>query len=245
MSYCAIDFGHTNYKIAFIENDNIISFQKHSYNDRLIFDGMIAKIKSMGCDKILCCNVLNESIINSIVSDFPQDMKNILKFFSSEDCQKHITLAYNDNIKRLGADRALNLVGASTKTKNDLIVIDAGTATTIDYLDSSKNHIGGIILPGKNLIDNIFHEMLDFDFSEERLVADIFSKNTRSCIENGSLISAYYAINNILDKMIKSKDCVVEIYVTGGNAKDIIDNCNYPLIHVESLLFDGLVVLEA
>jgi pantothenate kinase type III len=59
------------------------------------------------------------------------------------------------------------------------------------------------------------------------------------------LISAYYAINNILDKMIKSKDCVVEIYVTGGNAKDIIDNCNYPLIHVESLLFDGLVVLEA
>ena len=45
--------------------------------------------------------------------------------------------------------------------------------------------------------------------------------------------------------MIKSKDCVVEIYVTGGNAKDIIDNCNYPLIHVESLLFDGLVVLEA
>ena len=38
MSYCAIDFGHTNYKIAFIENDNIISFQKHSYNDRLIFD---------------------------------------------------------------------------------------------------------------------------------------------------------------------------------------------------------------
>jgi type III pantothenate kinase len=107
-------------------------------------------------------------------------MKNIFKFFSSEDCQKHITLAYNDNIKRLGADRALNLVGASTKTKNDLIVIDAGTATTIDYLDSSKNHIGGIILPGKNLIDNIFHEMLDFDFSEERLVADIFSKKTLS-----------------------------------------------------------------
>lgn len=244
MNYCAIDFGHTNYKIAFIENGNIILFQKNNYNDRLIFDDLIIKIKSMGCEKILCCNVLNENIINSIISDFPPDMKNILEFFSSEDCQKHISLAYKDDVKRLGADRALNLVGASVKTKNDLIVIDAGTATTIDYLDSNKNHIGGIILPSKHLIDNIFHEMLDFDFSEELLSSDIFSNNTRSCIENGSSISAYYAINNILDKMLESKNSVVEIYVTGGNAKDIIDNCNYPLIHVESLLFDGLVVLK-
>ena len=156
MNYCAIDFGHTNYKIAFIENGNIILFQKNSYNDRLIFDDLIIKIKSMGCEKILCCNVLNENIINSIISDFPPDMKNILEFFSSEDCQKHISLAYKDDVKRLGADRALNLVGASVKTKNDLIVIDAGTATTIDYLDSNKNHIGGIILPSKHLIDNIF-----------------------------------------------------------------------------------------
>ena len=44
--------------------------------------------------------------------------------------------------------------------------------------------------------------------------------------------------------MIKLKNNNLDIYVTGGNASLVIDNCNYPLIHVESLLFEGLVVLE-
>jgi hypothetical protein len=44
--------------------------------------------------------------------------------------------------------------------------------------------------------------------------------------------------------MFEIKKNMPKIYVTGGNAKHIIDNCNYPIIHVESLLFDGLVVLD-
>ena len=67
----------------------------------------------------------------------------------------------------MGSDRAINLVSASQKTNNDLIVIDSGTATTIDYLDSGKTHCGGIILPSSTIINNFFNEMLDFDFNEE------------------------------------------------------------------------------
>ena len=127
----------------------------------------------------------------------------------------------------------------------DIIVIDAGTATTIDYLDFNKNHIGGIILPSKKLIDSVFFEMLDFDFSNEELIEGIFSSNTRSSIENGSTISAYHSINNTLDKMIEGRGVTPEIYVTGGNSKSVLDNCNYPIIHVESLLFEGILVFEA
>jgi type III pantothenate kinase len=245
MNFYAIDFGHTNYKIAFIENGNVVSVHTNNYQDKFAFSELNVKIKESECKKILCCNVLSKYIIDKVIGELPFETKNILKFFNSEDCQKYISLAYKKNINRLGADRAINLVGASKKTKTDLVVIDAGTATTIDYLDSAQNHLGGIIVPSKNIIDNIFSEILDFNFSDEEFVDNIFSTNTRSCIENGSAISAYGVINNILDKMFEIKKNIPKIYVTGGNAKHIIDNCNYPIIHVESLLFDGLVVLDA
>ena len=244
MNFCAIDFGHTNYKLALIQDGNIFSVQKNSYENISELNNLSAIVKKFNCEKVVCCNVLKETDLQLIMNELPSDLKEIIKFINSEDCNKYISLAYKNNLNNLGVDRALNLVGASVKTNKDIIVIDAGTATTIDYLDSRKNHIGGIILPSKELIDSIFMEMLDFDFSNDELTEGIFSSNTRSSIENGSTISAYHSINNILDKMIESRNITPDIFVTGGNSKCILDNCNYPIIHVESLLFEGILVFE-
>ena len=56
-----------------------------------------------------------------------------------------------DEPQNLGADRALNAIAAHDKHKGDLIVVDFGTATTFDVVDSSGAYKGGIIAPGINL----------------------------------------------------------------------------------------------
>ena len=56
-----------------------------------------------------------------------------------------------DEPHNVGADRALNAIAAHAKHKGDLIVIDFGTATTFDVVDSSGAYKGGIIAPGINL----------------------------------------------------------------------------------------------
>jgi type III pantothenate kinase len=56
-----------------------------------------------------------------------------------------------DEPENVGADRALNAIGAHAKYKGDLIVIDFGTATTFDHVDSKGAYAGGIIAPGINL----------------------------------------------------------------------------------------------
>src|SRR6476620_6859447 len=56
-----------------------------------------------------------------------------------------------DEPHNVGADRALNAIGAHAKHKCDLIVIDFGTATTFDVVDASGAYKGGIIAPGINL----------------------------------------------------------------------------------------------
>lgn len=243
MNYYAIDFGHTNCKIAFFKNGNLSSMCSYNYLENSTADNIYNEIKKEKFEKILCCNVLSEKMVYSILDKLPREIQDNIKFFKSTDCSEYIDLSYKKNIDRLGSDRAINLVSASQKTNNDLIVIDSGTATTIDYLDSGKTHCGGIILPSSNSINSFFNEMLDFDFNEENFTEGVFSRNTRSCIENGSFFSAYVVINNVIDTMKKSKTSDPDIFVTGGNAKHVIDNCNYPAIHVESLLFDGLMVL--
>ena len=56
-----------------------------------------------------------------------------------------------DEPNSVGADRALNAIGAHAKHPGDLVVIDFGTATTFDVVDASGAYKGGIIAPGINL----------------------------------------------------------------------------------------------
>ncbi len=56
-----------------------------------------------------------------------------------------------DEPSTLGADRAVNALAAHAKHKGDLIVIDFGTATTLDVVDFNGAYKGGIIAPGINL----------------------------------------------------------------------------------------------
>ncbi len=56
-----------------------------------------------------------------------------------------------DEPQNVGADRALNVIAAHSKYPGDLVLIDFGTATTFDVVDSSGAYKGGIIAPGINL----------------------------------------------------------------------------------------------
>ncbi|WP_226700719.1 type III pantothenate kinase [Qipengyuania gaetbuli] len=97
-------------------------------------------------------------IIGSVV---PRSIHNLTvlaqKYFGLEpliagqdEAQWGITIDV-DEPRSLGADRALNTIAAHEKYEGDLIVIDFGTATTIDAVDFTGAYKGGIIAPGINL----------------------------------------------------------------------------------------------
>ena len=53
-----------------------------------------------------------------------------------------------DNPKELGPDRIANSVGGYDKVERSVIIVDLGTATTIDIVNRKKEYIGGLIAPG-------------------------------------------------------------------------------------------------
>src|SRR5258705_7545386 len=68
-------------------------------------------------------------------------------------CQEYhgLTNGYLDPTL-LGADRWLALIGAWTKARSALCVVDAGTAVKVDSVDAGGQHLGGLIAPGIHLM---------------------------------------------------------------------------------------------
>lgn len=63
-----------------------------------------------------------------------------------------------DHPDEVGADRLVNAVAANERYGGPLIVIDFGTATTFDVIDSKGNYCGGVIAPGINLSLEALHQ---------------------------------------------------------------------------------------
>ena len=149
----AIDIGNTNTSIGIWNKDNLV--------DTCAISSDIKKT----CDEygILLTTILNHkdflseikgAIISSVVPKLSETFSDaILKYLKI----KAINLTHKskmpvklnlDNNKEIGADRIANASAAAIKYKLPAIVIDFGTATTFDIVNSNGEFVGGIIAPG-------------------------------------------------------------------------------------------------
>ncbi len=95
---------------------------------------------------IACCSVvpgINHSLSNAFIKYFGQKA-----LFIQAGVKTGLKLKYA-NPKEIGADRIAAAIGAvNLKEKTNLIVIDMGTATTVDIITADKEYLGGAIMPG-------------------------------------------------------------------------------------------------
>ena len=85
---------------------------------------------------------------------------------ASEASALGVTNAY-DEPERLGVDRWLALLAAADLCDGDCMIIDAGSAITLDLLRADGRHLGGAILPGRQTTIERFREIFSYiDFDE-------------------------------------------------------------------------------
>lgn len=102
-----------------------------------------------------------------------------------------VTTAYDD-ATRLGIDRWLALVGAFDEQPKATVIIDAGTAITVDWLDENGQHLGGWIAPGVNLMrESVVTRTpkVFIDAGEQWGKAHQLGQNTTDCLLNGCVNS--------------------------------------------------------
>ena len=142
--------------------------------------------------------------------------------------------------RQLGAD----LVTGLNEYPVPFIVIDMGTAITVSVVNSKKQYIGGMILPGIGIsLDALTARASQLSGISIDAPKHVIGRNTIECMKSGVLYSNAAAIDGIIDRVEEELGEKTTVIATGGLAKKIISHCKKEIILDEDLLLKGLLVI--
>ena len=226
-----IDLGNTRVKYA-IYLDSVL--QKLEYSlENLICDLEQNKEKTI--------NILLSGSGNIDNIDTVQLKKYSSTLIKSSDIENFpLSFGYS-NRRECGFDRIADCVGALTlKPRKPLLVIDAGTCITYNYIDATSCFLGGNISPG---VDIRFKSLNDYTHKLSLVKAQTpfggIANNTHDSILNGVLQGILFEIQAYLSHF-RSENPDGEIIITGGSSKFFIDKLSDDIIFIEDLGFRGL-----
>jgi type III pantothenate kinase len=191
----------------------------------------------------------NQAGVARVISAFPiPQLAAPLVINNSENFPLDIQV---DEPHRVGLDRLLNSIAANSHTANGspTIIVDCGTATTIDLVSSTGIFEGGAILPGFDLSAralNLYTEALPL-FTMEQLVGDSNSppeslgKNTETAIASGVYWSQVGAVREIVTRMTSEMQDF-NLVMTGGGSHLLVPHFKHAK-HIPQLALMGLVIV--
>jgi len=147
--------------------------------------------------------------------------------------------------EKLGVDRWLAVIATHAMQRGAACIVSVGTAMTIDGVDASGRHLGGVIVPGPHLmISSLLSNTSDIAtrMSDEQTVHRVFANHTKAAVHQGCAQALAGLIDRALAEMEREVGARPRLLLTGG-ACDIVA----PLIgtheRVEDLVLRGLAVL--
>lgn len=197
-----------------------------------------------GVDGVIASNVAGPTFATRLAGILGIHCKCDIHFVRSVRCAFGLTNAYTEP-RQFGVDRWVGMVGARAEFKTALCVIDAGTAVTIDAIDKSGTHLGGLIVPGIDLIASGFLKNAHDVQPRKRSARmpskglGIFARNTHSAVYNGALSAACGAIEHSI-RALRGAGQRPKIVLTGGDASRILKQLEGKFVHRPHLVLQGL-----
>lgn len=124
-----------------------------------------------------------------------------------------------------GQDRLLNAIAAFDHLKQACIVVDCGTAITVDFVDGEGVFQGGAILPGANMQLHALHQGTAA-LPHVHLAAPApgpFGKDTTQAMLHGVYYGVRGAVRHLAERYAEAYEAYPPIIVTGGDAPIIFD----------------------
>lgn len=190
--------------------------------------------------RVLACSVAGEQAVNA-VERTADALGWSLTWLVSQPAQCGVTNTYA-NPAQLGADRWAALIGARQLCRVDCLVVNAGTATTIDVLDRNGIFQGGLILPGIDLMraslarNTARLPLADGDYRP-------LPRNTSDAIASGALQATAGAIARMFAHVAEGAGATC--FLTGGAAAALLPLLEVPLRAVDHLVLEGLLQIAS
>ncbi|HNS32951.1 MAG TPA: type III pantothenate kinase [bacterium] len=152
-----------------------------------------------------------------------------------EDCGISLKIR---NPGTVGVDRVLNCVAALKLFGGNVVIVDIGTAVTVDILSLKREFIGGFILPGPRLwLESLKNTAM---INESKISeAPIPGRDTGEAVFAGLKYGLAGAINGILDNVFK-KYPSAKLVLTGGGSYQFLKHVRFKKKIREHLTLEGI-----
>lgn len=153
-----------------------------------------------------------------------------------------VRIAYADPT-RFGVDRWLTLIAAHAESQQATLIVDAGTAATFDLLLADGRHLGGLILPGIEMMRTSLLAGTQIPRIESEPVGDPWATDTGAAVAAGSVQALGALASRLYDRLADESGTVPCLLLTGGDAQRLRLALDRPVTEIPDLVLRGLARL--
>ena len=246
----AIDIGNTNIVIGCIKDDEIL-FKARIATDRLrTSDQYGVEIKNMLEAFGISRDDIDDCIIASVVPPvFNSVQTGVLKVIGKQPMVVGPGLKTGLNIhmdipSQVGSDLIVAAVAALAEYPAPLVLIDLGTATTIEVIEPENVFIGGLIFPGVMVsLDSLTSHTAQLPGISLDKPKSVVGKNTVDCMRSGMMYGTAAMLDGLIDRIAEELGHESTVIATGGLAQFVIPLCKHDIILEKELLLKGLNII--
>lgn len=150
-----------------------------------------------------------------------------------------VTNGYTDP-SQLGIDRWLTLLAVHQKIPVAACIVDCGTAITLDVLTRTGEHLGGMILPGLDLMREGLLSRTQIPRVEDVDVECLLAKDTAMAVASAAAHSAAALVDRTMEQMRHKKIGPMKLICTGSDAEKLASLIQHPVQIERDLVVQGL-----
>ncbi|HEY0826938.1 MAG TPA: type III pantothenate kinase [Bacilli bacterium] len=245
-----VDVGNTNIVLGLYRNKTLLHHWRLSTSHSATVDEYGIMVNSL-CNHV---NVSLDQIEGIIISSVVPPIMNTLERLCSKYLHKTplvvgpgiktgLNIRY-ENPREVGADRIANAIAAIELYGPPLIIVDFGTATTIDYIDEAGQYIGGAIAPGIGIsTEALYQKAAKLPRIELTKPKSTVGRNTISSMQAGIIYGFAGQVDGIVSRIQEEFKVNAQVIATGGLA-ELISGESVTIQQVNPLLtLQGLQII--
>lgn len=247
----AIDIGNTNIVLGLYQSKKLITHWRLATQAERTADEYGVILTQLVEHGGYRCEQISAIVVSCVVPPMLTTAQELAaRFFNREPLivgpgvKTGMPILY-DNPKDVGADRIVNGIAAYDKYRDACIVVDFGTATTIDLISPKGEYVGGAIAPGLSIsLEALVQRASKLPRIEIVKPKEVIGRNTVNSIQAGIFYGYVGLVDGIVHRIQKDHEVHGKVVATGGLAPLVASECK--TIHEvdEFLTLDGLRIIH-
>jgi type III pantothenate kinase len=247
----AIDAGNTNVKLGVYQGPELLATWRLLTDQARTAEEYESAVRELFAQAEIDVKEVEAVIVASVVPQLNDALTQVSERcfqltprFVDHTTNTGLKLLY-DQPSELGADRIVDAVAAVEKYGAPCIVINLGTATTFNAINSKREYLGGIIAPGiMTSADALFSRAAKLPRVAIARPKNLIGTSTVDAMQSGLFYGYAGLVDGLIERVRETLDGSPKVIATGGFAPLLADESKHIDVVDQTLTLDGLRIIH-